>query len=149
MREIEQVDNPLDRLALRDLGAAHARQEQQLFGEVGGAMPMAPDQQVLQHGRVLEQLDVLERARDAALRHMMRRAGDRLSLEQDAARGRRVDEADQVEDRGLAGAVRPDDGVDLALVDRKAHTVDRDHAAETHAEIFDREEAHRSRSERR
>ena len=30
-------------------------------------MPVAADQQVLQHGRVLEQLDVLEGARDAAL----------------------------------------------------------------------------------
>ena len=46
-------------------------------------------------------------------------------LEQDAARGRRIDEADQVEDRGLAGAVRADDGVDLALLDREAHAVDR------------------------
>ena len=78
-------------------------------------MPVAADQQVLQHGRVLEQLDVLERARDAALRHVVRRAGHLLPLEHDAARGRRIDQADQVEDRGLAGAVRPDDGVDLAL----------------------------------
>ena len=82
-------------------------------------------------------------------RDVVRRAVDLVALEQDAARGRRIDQPDQVEDRGLAGAVRPDDGVDLALLDREAHAVDRDHAAEPHAEIFHREEAHRSRSERR
>ena len=42
--------------------------------EVVRAMRVAADQQVLQHGRVLEQLDVLERARDAEPGDLVRRA---------------------------------------------------------------------------
>src|SRR5438270_12775050 len=98
---------------------------------------------------MLEQFDVLERTRDTALRDMMGRAGHLAVVEQDAARCRWIDQSDQVEDRGLASTVRSDDGVDLALPHRKADTINRDHAAEAHAEIFDRKEAHRSRSERR
>jgi hypothetical protein len=36
------------------------------------AVRVAADQQVLQHGGVLEQLDVLEGARDAQRRHLVR-----------------------------------------------------------------------------
>ena len=43
----------------------------------------------------------------------------RLAVEVDRARGRRVDAADQVEDRGLAGAVGADEREDLALCTSK------------------------------
>ena len=41
--------------------------------QAGAAVRVAADQQVLQHGRVLEQLDVLERARDAERGDLVRR----------------------------------------------------------------------------
>jgi hypothetical protein len=41
-----------------------------------------------------------------------------------------VDAADQVEHRGLAGAVGADQGEHLALPDIEAHVVDGQHAAE-------------------
>src|SRR5690348_17628433 len=62
-----------------------------------------------QHGRILEQFDVLERARDAEAGDVVGRLlGDVLVLEEDLAGRRRIDPRDQVEDRALAGAVRAD-----------------------------------------
>ena len=56
---------------------------------------------------------------------------------------------DHVEQRGLAGAVRPDDGEDLALGDREAHIVDREQAAEALADALHLEQrAHDGRSVR-
>ena len=43
-----------------------------------------------------------------------------------------VDAADAVEQRGLAGAVRPDQAADLAAPDIEGHAVHRDDAAKTH-----------------
>ncbi len=111
-------------------------------------MPVAPDQQVLQHRRMLEQFDVLEGARDPEFGHaVLREAREVAALEQDAARGRRIDESDQVEDRGLAGAVRPDNGVDLAALQFERDAIHGHHAAETNPKILHREEAHLSRSD--
>jgi hypothetical protein len=99
-----------------------------------------PDQQVVQHGGVLEQLDVLEGARNAQRRNLVRRlVGQRHTQVVDAAGGGRVDAADQVEHRGLAGAVGADQGEHLAGLHVKAHVVDRQHAAEAHAEVLGRE----------
>ena len=71
--QVEQVDHPLDRLARRELGGPCLRREQQVRPEAGGAMRVPADQQVLQHGRVLEQLDVLEGAGDAERGDLVRR----------------------------------------------------------------------------
>src|SRR5690349_10468322 len=110
---------------------------------------MAAEQEVLEHGGVLEQLDVLERPRDAAPRDLVRRhPRDVLAVEDQTARGRLVDARDQVEDRRLAGAVGPDDREDLARLDLEAHAVDGPEAAEVHDEAVRGEEAHRSRSDR-
>ena len=59
--------------------------------------------------------------------------GDVLAVEDDPARGRLVDAADQVEDRRLAGAVRADDREDLALLHVEADVVDGVDAAELDA----------------
>ena len=66
----------------------------------------------------------------------------------EVALGRVVDAGDQVEDRGLARPVGPDDGEDLALLDLEAHAVHGPDAPEVHHELVDGEERHRSRSER-
>ena len=130
------------------LGPPHGGQEQDILPELGGGMAVPADQQVGQHGRILEQLDVLEGAGDAELGDLVRRhLGDVAALEEQLARGRVVEPRDQVEDRGLAGAVGADDGEDLALFDAEAHAVDRLEAAELQGDAVDREEAHRLRSD--
>ena len=111
-------------------------------------MAVPADQQVGEHGRILEQFDVLEGAGDAELGDAEGRLlGDVLILEINPARGRAVDPRDQVEDRTLAGAVGADDREDLALLHREADGVDRLQAAEMQREIFGAEIAHRFRSD--
>jgi hypothetical protein len=106
-------------------------------------------QQVLEHRGVLEQLDVLEGARDAAPGDLVRgHAGDVLVAEDEPPVGGLVDARDEVEDGGLARAVGPDDREHLAHLDLEGHRVDGPDAAEAHPEVVGREEGHRRRSER-
>ena len=109
---------------------------------------MTADQEIAQHGRILEQFDVLEGAGDAEAGNVVGRLlGDVLILEEDLARGRRIDPRDQVEDRTLAGAVGADDREDLALLHREADGIDRLQAAEVQGQVFGAEIAHRFRSD--
>src|SRR6185369_9084193 len=57
-------------------------------------------------------------------------ARDVMVLEPHPAAGRRMNAADEVDERGLAGAVRSDQADDLALVDGQAHAIDRVEPAE-------------------
>src|SRR5580692_6855231 len=57
--------------------------------------------------------------------------------ERDPALARLVEAGDAVEHRGLAGAVRPDDGGDVAAVRREGQVVHRDEAAESHGEVLE------------
>ncbi|MGY3585120.1 hypothetical protein ACVIF9_003797 [Bradyrhizobium sp. USDA 4350] len=146
--EIEEFDHLLDPAAMRLLAGPDARQEQEFLPELGGGMAVAADQQIAQHGRILEQLDVLEGARDAEPGNVVGRLlGDVLILEEDLARGRRIDPRDQVEDRALAGSVGPDDREDLALLDREADRIDGLEAAEMQGQVLGAEIAHRFRSD--
>jgi hypothetical protein len=71
-------------------------------------------------------------------RHLVgAQAGDVAPVEQYPARGRGDGAADQVEERGLAGAVRPDDGVDRAACELDADVVDGRQAAEALGERID------------
>ena len=111
-------------------------------------MAVPADQQICQHGRILEQFDVLEGAGDAEPGDVVSRLlGDVLVFEKDLAVRRRIDARDQVEDRALAGAVGADDREDLALLDREAHGIDRLQAAEMQRQVFGPEIAHRFRSD--
>src|SRR5437868_8821487 len=53
---------------------------------------------------------------------------------------RPVEAVDHIEHRGLAGAVRPDNGADLALADVERHVGDRLHAAERERHVLDCED---------
>ena len=82
---------------------------------VGGADQRADDD-VLGHGEVGEGLELLEGAGHAAAGDAVGpHAGDLAAVEEDAAGVERLEAGDQVEQRGLAGAVGPDDADDLAL----------------------------------
>src|SRR5208283_1838398 len=67
---------------------------------------------------------------------------DGLAGEHDLTRRRREEAADHVEEGGLAGAVRANDGAQLAGLDRHRDVVDGDQAAEALGEVADLEEAH-------
>ena len=96
------------------------------------------DDEVVEHGRLLEQHRGLERARHAQPSDRVRRlAGQILALVLDHAFGGRHRARDEIEERGLAGAVGPDDGVDLIGAEFDAHIVDRRQTAEALGEIAD------------
>ena len=70
---------------------------------------------VLEHGELLEEPDLLEGTRDSAPHAAMSgQAGEIGAIEAQRAGIRLVDPADQVEHRGFAGAVGADDGKDRA-----------------------------------
>ena len=103
-----------------------------------------PDRQSEEYARHLE-LDA-HPAPDPQVRLQLR---DVLALEEYRARRRRIGAQDQLEERALARAVRPDQAAQLALLDREVDTVDRAQAAEVllePARLQDR--GHRSRSGR-
>ena len=89
------------------------------------------DQQVLEHGELLERLRDLMGAADAgAAASLRRRAGEVTAVEANGAAARRKAAGDQVEQRGLARAVRPDDAERLARRDRQIEIVGDDDRAE-------------------
>src|SRR5580704_13642791 len=146
--QIEEVDDGLRRLAMLEFKPPDVGRKQDLLDETGALVGVPAKQQVLQHACMLKQLDVLEGARDAAARDLVRpHSGDVFALEQEPALGRVIDPAYKVEDRRLAGTVRADQGKDLARLDREADAIDGADAAETHGEPLRLEQAHRSRSD--
>ena len=110
---------------------------------------MRADEHVVEHGHRPEELDVLERARDAAPDDAVRRRVQQaLAVEVELARVGLVEPRDHVEERRLAGAVRADQPDDLALLDVERDVVDRDDAAEAAGDVADGEQRHRGDSNR-
>src|SRR5205823_7310250 len=86
---------------------------------------MLTNPDVVEGGHVGEESNLLKGPTDAQLRDSVGlEPGDVCALEDHGARGRRVDAGDRVEERGLPGAVRPDQREDLALADLKGDLVD-------------------------
>ena len=107
---------------------------------------MQPGQHVFQHRHAGENADILEAARHAeAGAGMGGQGGDVAAVQADAARCRRHQAADQVEHRGLAGAVRADQGVDAAGIDREIDGIDRDQSGEMHAQTTGLQHTHAAR----
>src|SRR4029079_2652299 len=74
---------------------------------------------------------------------------DASAVEGDRARLRSIDAGDEVEERRLAGAVRPDHAHDLALVDVEVEPVDHAQAAEGERDALQLEQRHQTISTRR
>jgi hypothetical protein len=102
--------------------------EEHLLEQRRAPVAVPPDQQVLQHRRAVEKLDVLEGPRDAQPRHLVRLQRSRSCPSKVIDPNRRVEARDHVEDGGFARAVRPDQREDLALLHRHRQVVDRGHA---------------------
>ena len=101
------------------------------------------DEHVLEHGHRPEELDVLERARDALAHDLVRGClEDRRAVEQHLAGVRPVEPRDDVEGRRLAGAVRPDQAGDVSFLDVERHAVERDDSAEAQGDVPYLEEGH-------
>ena len=93
--------------------------------EVAPGLELHGHPRVLEHRQLGEDAGDLEGARDAAPAARGRgERGDVVAAEEHAARGRRQQPRDQVEERGLPGAVRPDDRAQLSGLDREADAVD-------------------------
>ena len=104
---------------------------------------VAADHDVLRRRHPEEHLKVLERARHAAQRQLVRgEVGHVCAFEDDTASLRDIDAADHVEQGRLAGAVWPDQREDFAAIDGEANAVDGDDAAESNPQIFDAEDGH-------
>ena len=103
-------------------------------------MGVATHQQVVQHRRVFEQFDILEGARNAHRGDLMRRRMREIAaFKEYLSRSRRVEAADEVEDRGLARTVGANEGEHFAFSYIKADAIDSQHAAETHAQVLGRQ----------
>jgi len=89
------------------------------------------DQNVVDDGLVLEDRQILESASDAEARQRVRRElGEVLPVKKDLAGGWPEHRADEIKERGLAGAVRSDQTADLARFDLEADVLDGGQAAE-------------------
>jgi hypothetical protein len=97
-----------------------------------------PEQDVVEHGGVHREGDVLERAAQPQPGELVRGLpGQDGVAEHDAARRRPVKAADDVEAAGLAGAVRADEGVDRAGAHGEGDLVEGLDAAEAQADPLD------------
>ena len=137
----EEVDDLLDEFAVLHLLAQRRPVTQQLPEEAALHLQRAPGHDVVERRHATKQRDVLERASDPAIGRLERphlRAG--FAAEGDAAFLRMIEAVDDVEHRGLAGAVRADDRADFALADIERHVGDRLHAAERQRHVLDRQQ---------
>jgi hypothetical protein len=124
-------------VARRGIGAAAARQAEQVGEQAGAFLQVPPGHDVLQRGHAEEDLQVLEGARQAHRRQAVRRRLRHvLPGQRDAAVGRAVEAGDDVEQRRLARAVRPDDRQDLARAGGEADAVERAQPAEGDADAL-------------
>jgi hypothetical protein len=123
-----------------DLLAPGPAQPQQGRGDAVADVEVAAQQQVVEHGEVLEQLDVLEGPGHAG-------AGDAVGLEPDQVAAGEADGAllgpvqarEAVEQRGLAGAVGTDDGEQLVGPDLERHRPQGADAGEAEVQLVDLE----------
>src|SRR5215472_13291866 len=98
---------------------------------------------IVENAKPVEQIDDLKAASDARLDPFIDRGrGDVLALEQDAAAVRLEMSADQIDQRGLPGAVRAHQREKFALVDGEIHVIAGANVAEPLAEIDRLEKDH-------
>ena len=123
------------------LFAPHARQAQGVGQEAAVGAAVATEHHVLPHGHRAKQRQVLEGAADAQRGDAVRRGrGERRAVEVDLAFAAAVEPREAVEQRGLAGAVGPDQADDLAAVHGERDLVQGRDAAEANRHVNDVQE---------
>ena len=97
--------------------------------------------EVLGHRHAREELSPLRRLRDAELHDLMRRiVRDVPSAKRDGSAARMIEPVDRAQRRRLAGAVRADQGHDLALVDVEGDSLQRLNGAVERLDVLDLEQ---------
>src|SRR5215510_10925049 len=145
--DLQEVDHPLHRRAVRELLAPRRPPVERVEEEVPPHLEEPPRHDVVEHAHTLEEGHVLEGARDTEGGHVEGlELGPVAPLEDDAALLGMVEAADGVEQRGLPRPVGSDDGHDLAVMDVHAHVAERLHGAEAHGDALDAQEGLRARS---
>ena len=141
-RDLEQPAMPIgERVRRRVLVAGEPDEGDQVARDrrcvVGAAMAGAADHDVLEHRHVAEQLDGLERAHDALRARRRPSTGDAagLPIDENCAGVDGIESGDHVDERGLARAVRADQGMDGAGLDAQAHIAQRLQSAEALADV--------------
>jgi hypothetical protein len=101
------------------------------------ASALQRDAHVLDHGEMRKHRRDLERAPDAEPRHVRRiERGDVAAVEHDAALRGRKEFGEEIKAGGLAGAVRPDQGVNAAAYDAQIDRAHRDEAGKFLGQIL-------------
>src|SRR5262249_36733732 len=124
--------------------ADRAEPSQPRVGAAGHRRGIVPaqhraDDDVVLDGERRERPHQLEGAADAATTDLVRRKSvNAVTGKRDRTAVGREYSGNDVEQRGLARAVRADDGEDRATLDAKADVVDRKQAAKALADRFDR-----------
>src|SRR5262245_22188320 len=115
--ELHELDDALDRFAVRDLLPPHTRQEKHFGDRVSADAGMASGQEIFQHAHMHEQLAMLERAGETETRDLVRRPpSDVASAKRDPSLAA-INAANTIEHAGFAGTIRPDQREQLAGVD--------------------------------
>src|SRR5262245_58456377 len=105
--------------------AAEARRSDESSDEATWHVAMEPLADVVERGELGEQRDLLERARHSSARERMaREPGNVAAVEDHVSGGRRECTCDDVEEGGLAGAVRTDEADELPRLDGEVDTVE-------------------------
>ena len=105
-------------------------------------MRLHGERHIVEDGEIREQRGDLERAGEAELAAPIgRQRGDVVAVEMDAAGVGRELARELADQRALARAVRPDDGVQLAGGHNERNVIGRDDAAEAFAQVFDAQQS--------
>src|SRR5664279_353106 len=138
---MEVVDDFMDTLIEFGFAAADPAKPQGVADDIAVGAGMGADPDVVEYRKVGKQGDVLEGAADADLGDLVRGPGqDALSLQQDVTFAGLIEPGEAIEQRGLAGAVGPDQAENLALMHVEGHAVQGDDAAEHDADVANRKQ---------
>ena len=111
--------------------------EQQLQHRRFPVRPKKGEHQIVDHAEIVERRGQLERPHQPERDPLLRRhAGDVFALVENRSLVGNVIARQQIEERGLAGAVRPDDAGDLVFAQQIVDVVDRDQLAKPFGDAF-------------
>src|SRR5919109_4320210 len=103
----------------------------------GAHVAVSAHHDILEHTHTAEQRHILESTGDAEGGDAVgRKKGAILSIQENTTWGGMVYAADGIQESTFAGAIRADDGHDLALVDVHTHSLKRSQATESDMNIL-------------
>ena len=102
---------------------------------------MAPEQEIVEDAGVRKLAEILEGSRDTGRGDLVGAQAEQIAaVKGDASSHGLIDTRDDVEERGLAGAIGTDDGEELATRDRERDVGERGDASEADRQPLDLEQ---------